>query len=434
MDYTDKDYNILDKKVYDIPKERYDIGGTITTYDGREYRVIDIENNTTNGMQAYAVAPVDKNNNTDYNQVVVSYAGTNMNELADIYTDVETIGMGSNSYYEPEVKHGLVLPGIVNPGMSNLLVTWKKKGEAQSVDALNFYNRVEQKVKANGGTVSPETSGHSLGGSLSMYVAVKKKVSCVAFNGPDTKNMLSEDECKHIKTHPMDFMNYRNPYDLVGNITGNETKSANYVASPYKGPWLGHVMDYHGIDKWQFDENGNLIMVDGKPVNDKTNQKFIKSYSQTRNLLASRLGNLNSQFGSGTGYGSSEVIFLEVVAAYYLKDAIINHANQGLDAINKTYIDGKTNQAKGWTDAKRAAYRIGKDLSSEECRTALAAGQATKQTLVTAYTNQINSKQSTIDGVRSEFSSFNTIFTSKIKEKVADDQAWASQFGINFNS
>ena len=115
MDYTDKDYNILDKKVYDIPKERYDIGGTITTYDGREYRVIDIENNTTNGMQAYAVAPVDKNNNTDYNQVVVSYAGTNMNELADVYTDVETIGMGSNSYYEPEVKHGLVIPGIVNP-------------------------------------------------------------------------------------------------------------------------------------------------------------------------------------------------------------------------------------------------------------------------------------------------------------------------------
>ena len=48
------------------------------------------------------------------------------------------------------------------------------------------------------------------------------------------------------------------------------------------------------------------------------------------------------------------------------------------------------------------------------------------------YVNKINAKQDTIDNIHDKFKSFNTIFTSKIKAKVADNQAWASQFGINF--
>ena len=442
--FTDQEYNSIDDKAYSVSGHKfktYDLknnkGVTYNLGTNKQWVIIDQSRNDTNGFKAYAVAPIGKDNKPDCNNVVVSFAGTDgASSTNDVLTDIETIGLGRNKYIEPKVNQNILNFAKLtsSPALAALSVSFQDKGEAQSVDALKFYNRVANKVKAHGGTTAPNTSGHSLGGSLLMYVAVKKKVSCVTFNGPDAGNMLTAKERKYIEIHPMGFTNYRNPYDLVGNITGNETKSANYVASPYKGPWLGHAMDYHGLDKWQFDKSGNLLTTKGVPVNSKTNQEFIEKYSQTHEILSNRLGSLNSYFSSGTGYGSSEVIFLEVVAAYYLKDAIINHANQGLDAINKTYIDGKTNQAKGWTDAKRAAYRIGKDLSSEECRTALAAGQATKQTLVTAYTNQINSKQSTIDGVRSEFSSFNTIFTSKIKEKVADDQAWASQFGINFNS
>lgn len=91
----------------------------------------------------------------------------------------------------------------------------------------------------------------------------------------------------------------------------------------------------------------------------------------------------------------------------------------------------KDEQSKVWTDAKNAAYRIGRDLSPAECRSALASGQATHETLVTKFTDQIEQKQDTISRVQEDFNSFDTAFTNKIEEKVADDQAWASQFGIS---
>lgn len=433
MEYTDKDYNIIDKKVYDIWSNKYKKGSPIKTYDGHHYKVIDVQNNhTTNGMQAFAVAPVH-NKKVDYNHVTVAYAGTNVKELADVLTDIETIGLGSNKYVEPKVNQNIikVAKWTSSPALAALSVIFQDKGEAQSVDALKFYDRVAKTVKENGGTVAPNTSGHSLGGSLSTYVAVKRKVSSVAFNGPDAGHMLTAKERKYIETHPMDFTNYRNPFDLVGNITGNGTKGADYVNSPYKGPWLNNIMNYHGIDKWKFDKSGNLLTAKGTPVNEKANREFMNAYHQTRETLSTRLGVLNNYFGSVSGAGGSAVIFLEAGAAYYLKDAIVNHANQGLEAISKIYDEGKTDQAKVWTDAKNAAYRIGRDLSPAECRSALASGQATHETLVTKFTDQIEQKQDTISRVQEDFNSFDTAFTNKIEEKVADDQAWASQFGIS---
>ena len=50
--------------------------------------------NTSNGMQAMAVAPVDKNGNVDYSHVVIAYAGTNKDDRLDIQTDIQSIGFG----------------------------------------------------------------------------------------------------------------------------------------------------------------------------------------------------------------------------------------------------------------------------------------------------------------------------------------------------
>lgn len=108
MEYTDKDYNIIDKKVYDVWSNKYKKGSPIKTYDGHHYKVIDVQNNhTTNGMQAFAVAPVH-NKKVDYNHVTVAYAGTNVKELADVLTDIETIGLGSNKYVEPKVNQNII--------------------------------------------------------------------------------------------------------------------------------------------------------------------------------------------------------------------------------------------------------------------------------------------------------------------------------------
>ena len=439
--FTDQEYNSIDDKAYSVSGHKfktYDLknnkGVTYNLGTNKQWVIIDQSRNDTNGVKAYAVAPIGKDNKPDCNNVVVSFAGTDgAGSINDVLTDIETIGLGRNKYIEPKVNQNImkIAKWTSSPAVAALSVSFQDKGEAQSVDALKFYDRVAKTVKENGGTVAPNTSGHSLGGFLSTYVAVKRKVSSVAFNGPDAHAMLTAKERKYIKVHPMDFINYRNPYDVLGNITGNETKSANYVNSPYKGPWLNNIMNYHGIDKWKFDKSGNLLTAKGTPVNEKANREFMNAYHQTRETLSTRLGSLNNYFGSGSGAGGSAVIFLEAVAAYYLKDAIVNHANQGLEAISKIYDEGKTDQAKVWTDAKNAAYRIGRDLSPAECRSALASGQATHETLVTKFTDQIEQKQDTISRVQEDFNSFDTAFTNKIEEKVADDQAWASQFGIS---
>ena len=227
--YTDEDYRDLDSKAYyakdnsKYTKKGYEFENKST---GNRYVVVDSHENKTNGFKAYAVAPI-KGKKPDYNNVVVSFAGTDgAGSINDVLTDIETIGLGSNKYVEPKVNQNIMKidKWTSSPALAALSVSFQDKGEAQSVDALKFYDRVAKTVKENGGTVAPNTSGHSLGGSLSTYVAVKRKVSSVAFNGPDAGHMLTAKERKYIETHPMDFTNYRNPFDLVGNITGNGTK------------------------------------------------------------------------------------------------------------------------------------------------------------------------------------------------------------------
>ena len=45
-------------------------------------------------MQAMAVAPVDKNGNVDYSHVAIAYAGTNKDDIKDIETDLQSLGLG----------------------------------------------------------------------------------------------------------------------------------------------------------------------------------------------------------------------------------------------------------------------------------------------------------------------------------------------------
>jgi possible lipase len=90
MDYlTDKDYNEIAQKAYKLdPKENSSkeqlYKGSLIEVGNRQFQVIDAIGNsaepTENSMQAMAVAPVDDQGNVDYNQVVVSYVGTNFGE------------------------------------------------------------------------------------------------------------------------------------------------------------------------------------------------------------------------------------------------------------------------------------------------------------------------------------------------------------------
>lgn len=95
----EKDYQILSQYSYWIDENHASYDPSIKVgkaIEGKsdEYKILKTENNTSNGMQAMAVAPV-KGDQTDTTEIVIAYAGTNFSDKLDKMTDVQTAVLGS---------------------------------------------------------------------------------------------------------------------------------------------------------------------------------------------------------------------------------------------------------------------------------------------------------------------------------------------------
>ena len=149
---TEKDYRYIADDVYKVdalkvsrPYSKDDLVGN------DRFKVISKPiDNRSNGMQAMAVAPVDKNGNVDYSHVVIAYAGTNKDDRPDIQTDIQSIGFGDRRM------------------LSDLKTKTFRKSQFQT--ALSFAEEIEKTYPS----AKITTAGHSLGESLAMYVALKR--------------------------------------------------------------------------------------------------------------------------------------------------------------------------------------------------------------------------------------------------------------------
>ena len=228
---SDKDYKEIAEDAYavDSLKEEAPLkeGDTVA---GGKFQIIKVEDNTDNGMQAMAVAPVDKDGNVDTSQVVIAYAGTNAGDPKDLETDAQSIGLGRDKLY-------------MRSGRNSSTVT-----DSQFKTGVDFAKAVEKAYPR--ATIT--TTGHSLGGSLSMYVSLKQGYASTTYNGPDISQMISDKEIKYMQEHREQFRNYRNPHDIIGNITGNKTKSAIYPDTPWliypkKPSAVSNIMLYYKL-------------------------------------------------------------------------------------------------------------------------------------------------------------------------------------------
>ncbi|MFC3931618.1 lipase family protein [Streptococcus dentapri] len=234
MAVTEQNYRDIADRVYAVEdgKEAHTIIKNDTFKSGGDkYQVLKVEDNTDNGMQAMAVAPVDKDGNVDTSQVVIAYAGTNAGDPKDLETDAQSIGLGRDKLQ-------------MRTGLNSASVT-----DSQFRTAQDFAKEVEKEYPK----AKITTTGHSLGESLAMYVALHQGYKNVGFNGPDIHNLLSDKEIKYMQKHREQFRNYRNPHDGVGNITGNETETAIYVDRQN-----GAISEDHSLSEWRFDQDGNL--------------------------------------------------------------------------------------------------------------------------------------------------------------------------------
>ena len=262
---TDEQYRYLSRAVYFVGKFPHQYRkDRMVTIHGRKYVVKDVESNEKNGLQALAVTPEDAPD-----ELVIAYGGTDPADIRDALTDVELIALGKDRYYESPLDDGRdrireaiaekprVQELILRLGLDGTaLLAARGSGDSQAVSALKFAHRA-----AGGRTFT--TTGHSLGASLAIYVAVKLRMSSTCFNGPDISAILSAEECACIRSHPYEFRNYHNPGDIIGNVTPDRLACA--ITAPGQRASLD-ILACHSLRSWHFSESGSVTSEDGRPL------------------------------------------------------------------------------------------------------------------------------------------------------------------------
>ena len=93
---TERDFRYIVDDVYavDSLKVKVPLKEGAIVAQGKFEIITPPVDNTSNGMQAMAVATVDKNGNVDYSHVVIAYAGMNKDDIKDLGTDVQSLWLG----------------------------------------------------------------------------------------------------------------------------------------------------------------------------------------------------------------------------------------------------------------------------------------------------------------------------------------------------
>ena len=245
---TDEKNKSISDQVYQLDSFRKDYKGgleenSIQPYDLSNpqlgsYKILKVEDNQDNGMQAMAVAPIGADGQPDYSQIIITYAGTNADDTRDTTTDVQMIGYGNTDRmaYVDSNNRGRVV-------------------EVQAVSALRFAAEVRKQYR----NAQITTTGHSLGESLAMFVALKNGWDNMGSHGPDIHNMISPEELAYMRAHPEQFKNYRGNYDYIGGVTGNATVTGIHLD-------YGFALYTHDLTYLKFNQLQQVIHGNGDVV------------------------------------------------------------------------------------------------------------------------------------------------------------------------
>ncbi|EHJ51690.1 lipase family protein [Streptococcus macacae] len=392
---SEKDYNSLANEVYKVDSGKvstpYKKGDTVA---GGKYQVLATKDNTSNGMQAMAVAPVSQSGQVDYSNITIAYAGTNSDDPKDIDTDLQSVGEGSK-----KLTSG-----------SDMSVNGVTIADSQFETALAFAKKIEKaypKAKLT-------TTGHSLGGSLSMYVALKRKYQSTTYNGPDIHSMLSSKEIAYMKKHKRQFRNYRNPNDMIGNITGNETGSAIYVDMANKS---GLSAD-HSLSNWKFDKKGNLVdkannMADLGHVYDTVEGKVSAYMNHSFKAMKSKLG--------AGGYSGHEKIYLDYLSASTVAKGLGSTAQIGYDSIKgqvRAANEAADELYKSLTSKRPASVN---KLTDEEILAIYAEEGLTYDYMVTQVKEHFDQKTAKASALSDNFTALSSHIERGMQDLVAKD-------------
>ncbi|WP_439442695.1 hypothetical protein ACSMFR_08370 [Listeria aquatica] len=412
MTVTDKSYKDLSDKAYWLDPKHKEYAptlkeGSYRKFGDTKYKILKTENNSKNGMQAMAVAPVDKNGKVDTTEVVIAYAGTNFSDAKDRATDLQTVVQGDKQLEQ-----------------SPLHPFQGSKIDGQAISAQKF----AKEVKAQYSDSVITTTGHSLGEYLALMVAAENEWRNVGFNGPDPSNILSEEAKKWIKENPGMLANYRNRADVIGNFGGDGT-GAEIKVSMEMGTHLNPV-DYHQLSNWTFDKDGKL-----KIPNNEYNQEAIvqqaERYAMTEYIAKLYdLEIMQKKFqASGGGLSTNEQIYLDDSRALAVIETAVAEFKAVTVHVIKVYQDGMDKVEKVWKKTLQEARQVGDMLTESEILAELESAGCTEKKLVIEPCGAYQKKINKVKKMSTKFDDLANEIKQSIKALKQKDHELAQQLG-----
>src|SRR5699024_4400914 len=94
---TEKDYGVISQEVYGVDSNATDYNPNLIEkatreIEGEKYKLLKTEHNTSNDMQAIAVAPI-RNGTDDTSEFFIAYIETNFNNMENINTTAKSYFM-----------------------------------------------------------------------------------------------------------------------------------------------------------------------------------------------------------------------------------------------------------------------------------------------------------------------------------------------------
>lgn len=405
---TDKENNRIATIVYNVDSKKKRVplekGDKILN---KSYLVLNTENNTTNGMQAMAVAPI-VNGKPDTSQIVIAYAGTNDKDRNDINTDIQSVIAGAKKLQKP-----------------------RNEIEDEQVEtALDFATDIKSKYP----DASISTAGHSLGEYLAMLVAAENHWPNTGFNGPDAWNNLSPQAKKWVIANSEKFKNFRNCEDIIGFVNGNQMRTGISIDMGIDGDYskaskvVQEYFKHHTVTQWKFDENGNIII----PKNGK-NAEAVLCYEQKINLnnyvtKEKEINQLRKKFKkSGHGLSSHEKIYLDDVLALNIVTTASSEFHSLLGSLGQIYKDGINEAEELWNSTLVQARSIGTHLTEDEIQEALSSVGFTEKSVITSQQEKFSEKLTKVNEMAHRFDELHSSIESSINKLVATDEALATE-------
>ncbi|NWO12680.1 hypothetical protein [Virgibacillus sp.] len=205
--------------------------------------------------------------NPNSNNIVISFRGTEPGSLKDYEEDLYGIILGDSDYTKKEYGK---TPYLGTPSQDAALTSGKAKLNSKD-KTITYTNKnqfteatpiVEKYVKKYGANNIVFT-GHSLGGGLAQYFAVKHDSNAVTFASADVFDLLSkEDQERAVNGEFKDnIISYTYPDDIIGTFYNQSVGSVYYVGDPAENN--GKTLETHRIENYvsedMYNEEGYLL-------------------------------------------------------------------------------------------------------------------------------------------------------------------------------